>query len=116
VKIIETKNSIIYLYGFSPNLGNKSSSFLKILKEQLSSDLNISVVMIHDGVLATNKKSKTPDFLEDLLNFPIKLYALIPDIIARGMDHKDLIDKINGIGYEELVDLLIESNKIVSWM
>jgi sulfur relay protein TusB/DsrH len=50
------------------------------------------------------------------LNLPITIYAINPDIIARGIDPVNLRNNIKGIGYEELVDILAKTPKIVSWI
>jgi len=113
---MEIENSILYLYGFSPTKSNKSNEFLKILKEQLNSGFNIKIVMIHDGVIGSTNKGMKPAFLEELVNASFKIYALLPDLKARGMDPENLINQISGIEYEDLVDLIIDTNKIVSWM
>ena len=110
------KNSMVYLFGFSPNFGDKLDSLFKILKEQTERRIDINIVLIHDGIIGVTKKGKTPKVLLDLLKQRLKIYAMIPDIIARGMDSKNLLDQVKGIGYDELVDLLVESRKIVSWM
>jgi len=108
--------SIIYLYGFSPTLEMKLETMLEILKEQIKLNSDISVVLIHDGVIGTSNRGLTPESLKKILNLPLKIYAIIPDIKARGMDPNNLIDKIKGIEYEDLVDILATSHKIVSWM
>lgn len=113
---MEENDSIVYLYGFSLRFSHKLDNLLKILKEQSQININIKFVLIHDGVIGTSKKSKTPLSLVELLNLPITLYAMIPDIIARGLDPINLHNKIQGINYEELVDILANTPKIVSWM
>jgi len=113
---MDTKNSILYLYGFSPTKSDKSRSLLEILKEQLEQDIKIDIILIHDGVIRTTKKGEIPKFLENLLDLPVTVYAMIPDIKARGMDPKNLNNQVKGIGYEDLVDILINTQKVVSWM
>jgi len=110
------KNTIIYLYGFSPTLEKKMDTLLEILKKQIELDIEITLVLIHDGVIGTSKKGITPESVKQLLNLPINVYAVIPDIQARGMDPNNLINQIKGMEYEDLVDLLVLTEKIVSWM
>jgi sulfur relay protein TusB/DsrH len=113
---MNTQNSILYFYGFSLRQSDRMTSLLKILKEQIKSNLEINIVLIHDGVIGTTLKEKTPELLIELLNLPIKVYTVIQDIKARGMDPNNLIDNIKGIDYNYLVDLLVDMGKIVSWM
>ena len=113
---METKNSILYLYGFSPRLRDKIESLLKILKEQIKSNFEIHIALIHDGVIGSTTIGKVSEILLELSNLPLNLYVLIPDLKARGMDSNNLFNKIRGIDYEDLVDILVDTQKIVSWM
>jgi sulfur relay protein TusB/DsrH len=54
--------------------------------------------------------------MKKLLNLPITTYSLLPDLKARGIDATKLQNKVKGIKYEDLVDLLVTIPKIVSWM
>ena len=110
------KNSIVYLFGFSSRFEIKLRSLLEIVEEQIEEDIKISIVLIHDGVIGVSKKELTPPVLNDLLKHPVDIYAMIPDIKARGIDYQNLLEKIKGINYDDLVDILVSSQKIVSWM
>jgi sulfur relay protein TusB/DsrH len=113
---MEGKNSIVYLYGFSPAKSDKAGSLIKILNEQIEQEIKIELVLIHDGVIRTTKKGMITKFLEELLELPIKVYAMTSDIKARGMDPKNLNNKIKDIDYDDLVDILVNTQKVVSWM
>ena len=54
--------------------------------------------------------------MKTLLNLPVNVCAIIPDIKARGMDPNNLINQVKAIEYEDLVDILVKTQKIVSWM
>lgn len=108
--------NLIYLYGFSTFLESKLFSFMQILKNQLNQDVHISIVFIHDGVIGTSYKNKISHAMTELLKLSISFYAMIPDLKARGIDSENLQNKIEGIEYEDLVDLLVITSKIVSWM
>ena len=113
---MDSKKSIIYMYGSSLTLSDKLKDLLKILKEQTKIDIKINIILIHDGVIGISQKAKAPEYLGELLNLPVNIYAVIPDIKARGVDPSNLIREIKGIDYEDLVDLLVDTHKIVSWM
>jgi len=113
---MDVKNSILYLFGFSSRFETKLRSLLEIVEEQIEEDIKISIVLIHDGVIGVSKRGETPKALKKLLKLPIKLHAMIPDVEARGMDSQNLLEKIKGISYDDLVDILVSSQKIVSWM
>ncbi len=110
------KNSIVYLYGFSTMLESNLQNFKKIVEIQIEQNHNISIVFVHDGVIGTSQKSKITPLMKELLKLPLKFYVIIPDLKARGIDTKNLQTKINGIDYDDLVDILAETPKIVSWV
>jgi sulfur relay protein TusB/DsrH len=110
------ENSIVYLYGFSTRKNTLLANLNRIISEQIVSGCKISIVLIHDGVIGTSNRSIIPSALVELLNLPITFYALIPDLKARGIDPKNLRDNIKGIEYEDLVDILVNNLKTISWM
>ncbi|MFX0081795.1 MAG: DsrH/TusB family sulfur relay protein [Candidatus Hodarchaeota archaeon] len=109
-------NSLVYLYGFSTRKNSLLVNLNKIISEQISIGSKISIVLIHDGVIGTSNKSIIPSGLVALLNLPINFYALIPDLKARSINPNNLRDKIKGIDYDDLVDILVNNSKIISWM
>ncbi len=110
------ENGIIYLYGFSLRQYDKAESILKIFKEHIRQNMRINLILLHDGVIGVNQKSKIPPVLEELLKMPINIYVLISDILARGMNLKDLRDNLKAIDYEDLVEILVNYKKIISWL
>lgn len=115
VKVSEV-TKIIYLFGFSPRQGTQLENLIGILKENTELRSEVSVVLLHDGVIGASKKGLMPSSLKTLLNVSIQVYAMIPDIKARGFDPKDFDERINCIEYEELADLLVTTPRIASWM
>jgi sulfur relay protein TusB/DsrH len=109
-------NSIVYLYGFSLENSDEAKSLIKILNEQLKHEINIKLILIHDGVNRTTIKGVIPKLLKNLLELPINIFAVIPDIKARGMDYNNLNNKIKPIDYGQLVDILVNTQKVVSWL
>ncbi|MEJ2296721.1 MAG: sulfurtransferase complex subunit TusB [Candidatus Lokiarchaeota archaeon] len=107
---------LLYLFGFSETTGKHLKGLLPILKVQLKKNRKIGFVLIHDGVIGISKKGSTPESIKDLLGLEITLYALKPDIKARGIPLNQLHDKVKIIEYEELIDILESSQKIISWL
>ena len=107
---------LTYLYGFSLRLRDKSESLLKILIEQMKNNFKINLILLHDGVIGVTKRSQMPSTLAELLQTPIRIYALISDILARGLDLNDLRNPIKTIDYDNLIDILVNSEKIISWI
>ncbi|MFW9950381.1 MAG: sulfurtransferase complex subunit TusB [Candidatus Thorarchaeota archaeon] len=109
------EDQILYLFGFSPNKVMQLNSLIRIIKEQ-TYKIEISVVLIHDGVIGLSNKGEIPSLISNLFNLPIKIYALIPDIIARGINISDINAHVKCINYDELVDLLAKFPRIASWV
>lgn len=109
-------NSIVYMYGFSTMLESKLINLIKILENQIKQNIQIHVVFIHDGVIGTSQKSNATQLMQKLLNLPLTAYSMIPDLKARGIGTDNLRKRIQGIDYEDLVDILVNNPKIVSWM
>lgn len=110
------KESILYLYGISTMLESKLLNLIRIIEQQLKQNHQISIVFIHDGVIGTSKKNQITSSMKKLLNLPITTYSLLPDLKARGIDATNLQNKVKGINYENLVDILVSIPKVVSWM
>ena len=111
----ENRN-VLYLFGYSEMTGTHLERLLPILKAQASKGSQIGVVLIHDGVIGINKKGRIPGKMEELLNMNITVYAMIPDIQARGIAQEHIHDKVKPIGYDDLIDILDVTPKIISWM
>ena len=107
---------ILYLYGFNTKHNIKSTFLKRIIQEELNLGAEINLVLLHDAVLGISKKEKTPDLINQLLNLPLNIYAVKPDIIARGLDPNMVFQKIKIIEYDDLVDLLVEMPITASWM
>jgi sulfur relay protein TusB/DsrH len=88
----------------------------QIIEHQLNKGAQISFVFIQDGVIGTSCKNIISSSMKGLLELPISFYTLIPDLEARGIDINELQNNVKGIGYEDLVDILAITSKIVSWM
>ncbi len=108
--------SIVYIYGFSTMIESRLKNLFKIIENQIKQNIQIHFVFIHDGVIGTSKKSKATSLMQRLLVLPLTAYSMIPDLKARGIDTDDLRKRILGIDYEDLVDILVNNPKIVSWM
>jgi len=92
----------------SPTERNALESCLKYLKK------GSVVLLIEDGVYGALKGSTTTKMVEQTLkNFPI--YALYPDIEARGMQDR-VIDGIKLVDYSGFVDLVAEHPTFQAWL
>ena len=111
----EHKN-LIYLFGFSSRNTNQLNHLLPAIKEQIKLGFTITFILLHDGIIGISKSGQMPDDMNKLLAYNIQVYALVPDIIARGLDPKDIDERVQCIEYNELADFLVEIPKVISWM
>jgi tRNA 2-thiouridine synthesizing protein B len=92
----------------SPTERNALESCLKYLKK------GSVVLLIEDGVYGALKGTTTTKMVEQTLkNFPV--YALYPDIEARGMQDR-VIDGIKLVDYSGFVDLVAEHPTFQAWL
>ena len=124
---------IVYLFGYSLFGSNQFEQLIPLVKNHLTKEIKVSVVLLHDAVVGTNSKGNTPYALKELLDFAFQLknmgnvtgiestirlhvQVLTEDLEARGFSVENLIPRLEPITYSKLVDILDESKKIVSWM
>lgn len=92
----------------SPTERNALESCFKYLKK------GSAVLLIEDGVYGALKGCTTTKMVEQTLkSFPI--YALYPDIEARGMQDR-VIDGIKLVDYSGFVDLVAEHSTVQAWL
>ena len=107
---------ILYLYGFNSRTTTKSNLVLNLIKKEINLGAELNFVLLHDGVIGISKNENTPDFLLQLIELPVHLYALKPDLLARGLEPNEVFEKIVLIDYDQLVDLLVDNPIIASWL
>jgi sulfur relay protein TusB/DsrH len=114
----EEEKILLYLYGYSPRKTEEIENLEKILKIQTKRNVKIILVFIQDGVIVVAQKNKHNISLNKILNFDdskVSFYAIKEDLIARGLrDYNH--EKIKPISYEELVDLLLVTDSVISLM
>lgn len=107
---------IVYLYGNSPRDGAYMDTLIPLIKTQSTNSLKVGIVFIHDGVINASSKRASSEQVNKLMEFPITIFVMAPDLKARGI----LLDSINNavkpINYGDLVDILDSSEKVISWM
>ena len=74
-----------------------------------------AILLIEDGVYAALADASSADMVKNATqNFNI--FVLEPDLMARGIKDKPLIDGVNAIDYGGFVDLSVEHDTVQSWM
>jgi tRNA 2-thiouridine synthesizing protein B len=61
------------------------------------------------------KSTKFAEMIESSLK-DFKIYALKPDLEARGLSLNNVIEGVEIIGYEGFVDLTTEHDSVQSWL
>jgi len=73
-----------------------------------------AVLLIEDGVYAAARDTAVSKQVQEALK-SVSIYALKPDIEARGMQHR-VMDGIRLVDYGGFVDLVAEHNAVQSWL
>ena len=76
---------------------------------------NNSILFIEDAVISVMKATKFTGMIESSLK-DFKMYALRPDLEARGLSLDNVIEGVKIVGYEEFVDLTTEHDSVQSWL
>ncbi len=107
---------LVYLYGFSTRKQMYLDNLLGIVSEQTENKVSIAIVLIHDGVIGTSQSGTIPSLLDKLLSLSVSVFAMTPDLLARGIEPNTVDPRIKCIEYDELVDILAQTPKVASWM
>uniref|UniRef100_E6QST1 Sulfurtransferase DsrH n=1 Tax=mine drainage metagenome TaxID=410659 RepID=E6QST1_9ZZZZ len=73
-----------------------------------------ALLLIEDGVYAITKNSDAGKAVHAVMG-GIKVYALMPDVEARGMQDR-VLEGVTMVDYAGFVDLVIEHNNVQSWL
>jgi tRNA 2-thiouridine synthesizing protein B len=76
---------------------------------------NSSILFIEDAVISVLKSTKFSNTISNSLK-DFKMYALKPDLEARGLSLDNVIEGVEIVGYEEFVDLTTEHDSVQSWL
>ncbi len=74
-----------------------------------------ALLLIEDGVYAAMKGTTVEERVKAAAQDK-KVYALGPDIKARGLDADQVIDGVTVVDYGGFVDLAAESDKVQAWL
>ncbi|OGI41280.1 MAG: sulfurtransferase TusB [Candidatus Muproteobacteria bacterium RBG_16_62_13] len=73
-----------------------------------------SILLIEDGIYAATQGTAAANKLEGIMK-DVKVYALQPDVNARGMQSK-VLDGVNLVDYGGFVDLVTQHNAVQAWL
>lgn len=101
--------AVLHTVNKSPFEKNGLSSCLRLAKA------GAAVLLIEDGVYGVLAGSSVSTEIDERAE-EIKFYALAPDVEARGLGEKPMIDGLTLVDYGEFVDLVEEYNTVQSWL
>ncbi len=73
------------------------------------------ILLLEDGVYAAVKGTAVEQKMVQALG-DYTVYALGPDLKARGIEEDRLIDGVEVVGYDGFVDLAANSDRVQSWL
>ena len=101
--------SVLHIVNKSPYERNSLDTCLRLAK------VNSAILLIEDGIYAVLKNSAGADKIQRALgNHPV--YALQPDLQARGINPDNMIDGISLVDYDGFVKLTTEYDNLQSWL
>ena len=74
-----------------------------------------TILLIEDAVYAAARGTVLSDAMTDAAR-RFEVYALAPDLAARGIDAAQMIDGVRTVDYGGFVDLAAEKGTVQSWM
>ena len=101
--------SVLHIVNKSPFDRNSLDSCLRLAKA------DSAILLIEDGIYAVQKNSSAAEKMQQALT-QHPLYALQPDLQARGINPDSVIDGISLIDYDGFVKLTTEYDKLQSWL
>ncbi|MEM7563363.1 MAG: sulfurtransferase complex subunit TusB [Pseudomonadota bacterium] len=101
--------SVLHLINKSPYERNSLETCLRL------SQKGAAILLLEDGVYAARKGGHAATMLEAAMSDQ-QIYALQPDLEARGIDPESLISGISLVDYDGFVKLAAESSKAQSWL
>lgn len=99
----------LHIINKSPFERNSLDTCLRLAKQ------GSTILLIEDGIYAAQKNTAVGDKVSAATG-KHTLYALAPDLDARGIDKNELIDGISLVDYEGFVQLTTECSGVQSWL
>lgn len=101
--------SVLHIVNKSPYDRNSLDTCLRLAKK------DAAILLIEDGIYAVLKNSSAADKMQQSTgNHPV--YALRPDLEARGISPDNMIDGISLVDYDGFVKLTTEYEQLQSWL
>ena len=100
---------VLHIINKSPFEKNSLDSCLRLAKK------GSAILLIEDAIYATQKNTSVTPKVDAAVS-KHAVYALGPDLDARGIDKYTIIDGISLVDYDGFVQLATESSGVQSWL
>ena len=100
---------MLYIVNKSPFAGQALQSCLLHVRD------GVAVLLIEDAVYGVAKGTKL-EAVSEAVAGGTKLYALGPDLVARGMLDNHIMEAVQIVDYEGFVDLVAEHEGVQTWL
>ncbi len=101
--------SVLHIVNKSPYDRNSLDTCLRLARA------DSAILLIEDGVYAVQKNAAAADKLQQAMSQQ-QIFALQPDLQARGLNPDNMIDGISLVDYDGFVKLTTEYEKLQSWL
>ena len=101
--------SVLHIVNKSPYERNSLETCLRLAKA------DSAVLLIEDGIYAVQKNGAAAAELQTAMQ-QHQVYALRPDLQARGIGEDSMLDGIQLVDYDGFVKLSTEYDKLQSWL
>ncbi len=101
--------SVLHIVNKSPYDRNSLDTCLRLARA------DSAILLIEDGVYAVQKNAAAADKLQQAMSQQ-QIFALEPDLQARGLNPANMVDGISLVDYDGFVKLTTEYDKLQSWL
>jgi tRNA 2-thiouridine synthesizing protein B len=101
--------SVLHIVNKSPYDRGSLDTCLRLAKA------DAGILFIEDGIYAVQKNAAAAEKVQQALGSH-RIYALEPDLRARGINAENMIDGISLVDYDGFVELTTEYDKLQSWL
>lgn len=101
--------SVLHIVNKSPYERNSLDTCLRLARA------DSSILLIEDGIYAVSKNAAAADKMRAALG-KHRIYALEPDLKARGIGTDKVLEGISLVDYDGFVELTTEHDKLQSWL
>ena len=100
---------LLHTVNKSPFERNSLESCLRVAED------GAGILLIEDGVYAALDNTSVSDLIKKRMG-SVKVYVLGPDVDARGLANKSMIDGVESVDYAGFVDLVEKHSATQSWV